>query len=326
MKILVTGGSGFIGSALVRSLLEHGYEVRVLDNHRRGMPHRLADISGDIELIEADVRRADEVTRAAEGVDIVAHLAALNGTENFYNHPQEVLDIGVRGMLAVMDACQANGIGRLIVASSSEVYQSPPVIPTPETVPMVIPDNQNPRYSYAGSKLISELIALNYGKAMDQVTLFRPHNVYGPDMGWEHVLPQLVERAVEHCQKHPSGTVPFEIQGDGSQTRAFNYISDAVDSIITIIEHGRHRETYHVGTNEELTIAEVARLLFGTLGREMTLVPGPMPEGQTLRRCPDITKVQQLGYTPKVPFEAGLKPTVDWYKAEVEQRLATPSV
>ncbi|MCA9789045.1 MAG: GDP-mannose 4,6-dehydratase, partial [Cyanobacteria bacterium HKST-UBA05] len=129
-----------------------------------------------------------------------------------------------------------------------------------------------------------------------------------------------------HCQKHPSGTVPFEIQGDGSQTRAFNYISDAVDGIITIIEHGRHRETYHVGTNEELTIAEVARLLFGTLGREMTLVPGPMPEGQTLRRCPDITKVQQLGYTPKVPFEAGLKPTVDWYKAEVEQRLATPSV
>ena len=95
-------------------------------------------------------------------------------------------------MISVLDACRHHGIRELVLASSSEVYQTPPGIPTPENVPLSVPDPLNPRYSYGGGKIICELMAINYGRqGFDRVLIFRPHNVYGPDMGWEHVLPQF---------------------------------------------------------------------------------------------------------------------------------------
>ena len=140
-------------------------------------------------------------------------------------------------MLAVIDACRANDVGDLVYASSSEVYQTPPRVPTDEDVPLSIPDVRNPRYSYGGGKIASELIAMNHGRTgFDRVTIFRPHNVYGPDMGWEHVLPQFVLRAKELIAQHPDGVVPFPIQGDGSQTRAFIHIDDFTDGLIDVID------------------------------------------------------------------------------------------
>ena len=129
-----------------------------------------------------------QVEKATQGMDEVHHLAFVNGTEFFYSQPDLVLDVGVRGMVNVIDACRKHGIGTLVLASSSEVYQTPPKVPTDETAPLAIPDPLNPRYSYGGGKLISELMAINYGrKYFNRVLIFRPHNVYGPDMGWEHV-------------------------------------------------------------------------------------------------------------------------------------------
>ncbi len=128
-------------------------------------------------------------------MDEVHHLAFVNGTEFFYSAPELVLDVGVKGMINVIDACRAEGVGKLILASSSEVYQTPPHVPTDETAPLVVPDPTNPRYSYGGGKIISELMAINYGrKFFERVLIFRPHNVYGPDMGWEHVVPQFAMR------------------------------------------------------------------------------------------------------------------------------------
>ena len=100
-----------------------------------------------------------------------------------------------KGMINVIDACRAHGVGRLMLASSSEVYQTPPQVPTDESAPLVVPDPLNPRYSYGGGKIISELMAINYGrKFFERVLIFRPHNVYGPDMGCEHVIPQFALR------------------------------------------------------------------------------------------------------------------------------------
>src|SRR4051794_17164303 len=161
MPTLVTGGTGFLGSAIVRRLVGAGERVRILDNNWRGSPRRLDGVLADVELIEGDVRDAAVVAKAARGVDRVLHMASVNGTEFFYSRPELVLDVGIRGMLAVLDACRANGVGDLVVASSSEVYQTPPAVPTDEAAPLVVPDILNPRYSYGGSQIINELPAIH---------------------------------------------------------------------------------------------------------------------------------------------------------------------
>ncbi len=119
-KYLVTGGTGFLGAALVKRLLKEGHVVRVLDNNSRGAVRRLTDVQGQYELIVGDVRDGALVTAVTRGMDSVLHLAAVNGTEFFYSAPELVLDVGVRGMLAVLDACRKNDVGDLVVASSSE--------------------------------------------------------------------------------------------------------------------------------------------------------------------------------------------------------------
>ena len=162
-SILVTGGSGFIGAGLVKALVKAGHAVRVLDDNSRGAMRRLQEVAGGIEFIPGDIRDSAAVTRAVHGMDEVHHLAFVNGTQFFYSKPQLVLDVGIRGMLNVLDACLEHNVPELFLASSSEVYQTPPRIPTDENVPLSIPDPMNPRYSYAGGKIISEMLAINYG-------------------------------------------------------------------------------------------------------------------------------------------------------------------
>src|ERR1019366_5417223 len=219
------------------------------------------------------IRDAAAVDAAAQGTDEVHHLAFVNGTEFFYSAPDLVLDVGVRGMTNVIDACRKHGIGRLVLASSSEVYQTPPHIPTDESAPLVVPDPQNPRYSYGGGKLISELMAINFGrKYFERVLIFRPHNVYGPDMGFEHVIPQLALRLHETNQRQPSGKLRFEIQGTGKETRSFCYIDDLVAGVMVMREKGEHLGIYHVGTMEEVAIADLAQRIAAHAGRDIEIV------------------------------------------------------
>jgi len=320
-RILVTGGSGFIGSALVKALVRDGHQVRVLDDNSRGAARRLASVENDIEFIQGDIRDAAAVERAVRGVDEVQHLAFVNGTEFFYSAPELVLEVGVKGMLNVVDACRAANVGALILASSSEVYQTPPQIPTDESAPLIVPDPHNPRFSYGAGKIISEVIALNYGrKLFERVLIFRPHNVYGPDMGFEHVIPQFALRLKKAHAQNSQGRLSFEIQGDGSQTRSFCHVDDLVRGVLMMREKGEHLGIYHVGTTEEITIAELAKRAATHLGREIELKFGPPSPGGTERRCPDISKLAKLGYAPQVPLSRGLPPTLDWYWAN--HRLA----
>jgi nucleoside-diphosphate-sugar epimerase len=315
-RILVTGGSGFIGSALVKVLLRDGHAVRVLDDNSRGAPRRLADVRSKVEFISGDVRDAATVHAAMRGIDEVHHLAFVNGTEFFYSAPELVLEVGVKGMVNVLDACRAEGVRHLVLASSSEVYQTPPKVPTDERAPLTVPDPANPRYSYGGGKIISELMAINYGrKFFDRVLIFRPHNVYGPDMGFEHVIPQFALRLKRAVVQHKSGKVPFKIQGDGRQTRSFCHVDDLVQGVMVMRAKGEHLGIYHIGTTEEVTIADVARRIAAHAGRDIEFISRPAPAGGTERRCPDIGKLASLGYAPQVPLAKGLPPTVDWYFA-----------
>src|SRR5262245_31346673 len=232
---LVTGGTGFIGAALVLRLLKDGHKVRILDNNSRGAQRRLRSAAADVEMLVGDVRDKDFVSRAAQGVDAVHHLAFVNGTENFYKHPDLVLEVGAKGMIHVVDACIEHGVGELIVASSSEVYQTPPETPTKEDAPLIVPDLMNARYSYGGGKLFSELYAVHVASArLDRVLIYRPPNVYGPDMGWEHVIPQFAMRLLELADENVKGEIVFPIQGNGQETRSFCYIDDFIDGLILV--------------------------------------------------------------------------------------------
>ncbi len=313
-KYLVTGGSGFIGAALAKALLVAGHQVRVLDNNSRGALRRLEGCLDEVEFIEADIRDADAVGEALRGMDSVCHLAYVNGTEFFYSRPELVLDVAVRGMINILDGCRQQRVGELILASSSEVYQTPPIVPTDESVPLSIPDVLNPRYSYGGGKMLCELMAVNYGRTdFERVVIFRPHNVYGPDMGNEHVIPQFALR-MKALQVHPAAPLPFPIQGNGDQTRAFVYIDDFTDGLMKVIDRGEHLSIYHIGTTEEVAIADVAREVARCFEREIDLISGAEPAGGTPRRCPDITKLQKLGYTPQVTLSEGIDRTVRWYR------------
>jgi nucleoside-diphosphate-sugar epimerase len=313
-RILVTGGSGFIGSGLVKALVRAGHTVRVLDDNSRGAPRRLKDVEKDIEFIAGDVRDSEAVAQAAQGMDEVHHLAFVNGTEFFYSKPELVLDVGVRGMVNVVDACRKHNVGTLVLASSSEVYQTPPHIPTAEDAPLVVPDVMNPRYSYGAGKLISEVMAVNYGrKFFERVLIFRPHNVYGPDMGFEHVIPQFALRLKKLAAAQASGPMRFDIQGTGEETRSFCFIDDLVAGVMVMREKGEHLGIYHIGTMEEVTIADLARHMAKLAGRAIDVVAGPLQVGGTPRRCPDISKLAGLGYKPAVPLDRGLKTTLDWY-------------
>ncbi len=312
-KYLVTGGSGFIGSAVVKRLLKDGHSVRVLDDLSRGRPRRLEDVQDRVEFVRGDVRQTEDVAAAVKGVDSILHLAFVNGTEFFYTKPDLVLEVGVKGMVNVIDAARRHGTPELVLASSSEVYQTPPEVPTSEAVPLVIPDPLNPRYSYGAGKMISEMMALHQaGRFMKRVLIFRPHNVYGPDMGNEHVLPQFVLR-MKALAERGAGEIEFPIQGTGEETRAFIDIRDFADGLAILLDKGEHLGIYHIGTREEVRIADAARLVGDFFGRKIRLLPQPGAKGGTLRRCPDIRKMSALGFDPRIPLAAGLPVLARWY-------------
>jgi dTDP-glucose 4,6-dehydratase/UDP-glucose 4-epimerase len=325
-RYLVTGGTGFLGAALVQKLVRAGHEVRVLDNNWRGNPRRLASIAHLVDLQTGDIRDLSAVRRAVEGMDCVVHMSAINGTRYFYEEPELVVDVAIRGILTVIEACRDAGVSDLVVASSSEAYQSPAKIPTPEDVPLVVPDVKNPRYSYGGSKLASELIALNYGRTgFERVVVFRPHNVYGPDMGFEHVVPDFSLRAADADSATPKGEpLSFPLKGDGTQTRAFIHVDDFTSGLATVIKRGEHLNVYHIGNAEEVTIRHVAEMVAAQFGRELIFEIGPAPLGETQRRCPDIGKIRSLGWSPGISLAKGLPAVVTWYRDNLELRPARP--
>ena len=309
-KYLVTGGSGFIGAALVCRLVEEGHQVRVLDNNSRGNLRRLSKVLDDIEFIEGDIRDPEIVKKAAQGQDSVCHLAYVNGTKFFYSQPEVVLDVGVKGMVNILDACIQNNVEEFILASSSEAYQTPPTTPTDETVPLVVPDVMNPRFSYGAGKIISEVMVANYGRRyFKRAIIFRPHNVYGPDMGWEHVIPEFCLRMNDLGLENSR----FQIQGSGQEKRSFIYIDDFIQGLAQVIQKGNHLEIYHIGTQEEVTMIELANCVAAALGKSIEVVPGQLQPGSTLRRCPDIRKIESLGFEQKWPLAKGVQLTAKWY-------------
>jgi nucleoside-diphosphate-sugar epimerase len=274
-----------------------------------------------IEVIQGDIRDSESVMKATQGCTAVAHLAFINGTKYFYERPKDVLEVGVKGALNTLEASLACNVEEYWLMSSSEVYQTPEILPTPETEGCKIPDPRNPRYSYGGGKLISEIMAFNYGRQRFKKTIVcRPHNVYGPNMGWEHVIPEFICRAAKEYQATHAKIIDFPILGSGKQQRAFCFIDDFTDGCVRAFLRGSDQQIYHVGAPFEATISELATLVCQKIGCEPGLVPTAAPEGETNRRIPDISKVEELGYKPKVTLSEGLDRTIPWYLEEIARK------
>lgn len=315
-RVLVTGGLGFVGAGIVEGLLRLGFGVTVLDDASRGHAGRLAHLADRLRLVSGDVRDPATVRDAAAGCGAIVHLAAVQGTGNFYRMPERVLDVNVRGMLNVVEAAHAEGVERVFFSSSSEVYGVPAVFPTPETAPLMVPDVLNPRWSYGGSKIIGELLLVHAApRAAFAYTVVRYHNVYGPDMGWDHVIPQFIVR-LERGE-------PFTVQGDGGQTRAFCYIDDAVDaSLRALLMKEGANEVFNIGNpGEEWTINDLIALLGRVSGRRIEPQYVPFSGEGTRRRVPDVTRAtERLGFRARVTLEEGLRRTYAWYAAAVRDR------
>ncbi|MEE2786485.1 MAG: NAD-dependent epimerase/dehydratase family protein [Myxococcota bacterium] len=320
---LVTGGSGFLGAGLVRALLARGDRVRIIDDHSRGRPRRLDGLDAGLEVLVGDVRDADFVRSATEGSEIVWHLAYINGTKHFYERPDDVLDVGIRGTLNTIDAALDAGAKRYVFASTSETYNRPTHVPTNESERLLIPDVLNPRFSYGGGKIAGELLTLHLaGRRGLETIIVRPHNIYGPDMGFAHVIPEIVQKILKGSDGGKKREITLPIQGDGSETRAFCHIDDGADGFMAAGLRGQNGEIYHLGREEEVSIRSLLLKIGAIMGVRLALEPGPLRAGGTPRRCPDTTKLSTIGYTSRVPLEQGLTETVQWY---VEHFRATDS-
>ncbi len=191
------------------------------------------------------------------------------------------------------------------------MYQTPNKIPTDEDEIMKIPNAYNPRCSYGGAKILSELIAINYGKPfLKKMIIFRPHNVYGSNMGSEHVIPEIIKKIVNAKKKRKNF---ISIQGSGNETRTFNYIDDFIDGINVLIDKSRGFNTYNIGSKQEISIKQLINKMFKIMNLKMNIKLSKLTKGSTLRRKPSILKISKLGYKPKVTIQNGLKKTIEWY-------------
>ena len=302
---LVTGGTGFIGSNICKLLIKKKYRVKIFDNNLRGDLNNIKKIKKKIKFIKGDIRNIDALIRASRNTDAVIHLAYINGTKYFYTKPVLVLDVAVKGIINVIEACMKNGIKELYLASSSEVYQTPNKIPTDEHESLKIPNIFNPRYSYGGGKILTELMGIHYGKKyFKKMIIFRPHNVYGPNMGYEHVIPEFIKRFKSLKKKK------FKIQGTGNEIRSFIYIEDFIAAFNTILNRGKHLNIYNIGTNEKIKIKDLARKLSKIFNKKIILKKTLLTKGSTKIRVPDIRKITSLGFKPRFNLSKGLRKTL----------------
>ena len=248
------------------------------------------------------------MNRTIQNTDAVIHLAYVNGTKYFYSKPVLILDIAVKGILNIIEACIKNKVKELYLASSSEVYQTPNKIPTDEHEPLKIPNIYNPRYSYGGGKILTELMGVHYGKKyFNKLIIFRPHNVYGPDMGYEHVIPQFI------CRLNKLKNKKFKIQGNGNETRSFIFIDDFISAFDLILRKGKHLGIYNIGTGERIKISKLAYVISRFFNKKIVLSKNQVAKGSVKNRCPNILKIRKLGFKKKYNLYSGLSKTIDWY-------------
>ncbi|MBL0267304.1 MAG: NAD-dependent epimerase/dehydratase family protein [Chitinophagaceae bacterium] len=327
-KVLILGGAGFIGFNVAKYLAKNrDYEITIADNFmKKNRDDEFDALVKDyhIRLIEADFSQAEAYDLLDNAYDQVYMMAALVGVDNANSMPHEVIRINTALTLFTLEWIRRSKIGKVVFASTSENYAGTVdtfgyAIPTPEEVPLTIKDIAHPRFTYAVTKILGESGFLNYAKMLGfETTIIRYHNVFGPRMGFNHVIPHLVIR-------FRNKENPYKIYGH-DQTRDFCYITDAVEGTVLAMETaGTNGQIYHLGTGVEITIEELTRATGEIMSFAGEYTNAPTYPGSVSRRSPDITKSKkELGFTAKVNWKEGLKETVDWYNAYFDAGKTVP--
>lgn len=326
MRALVLGGAGFIGLHLTRRLLADGHAVTVVDDFSRGRDDAdLAEVCAHpgADIVTGDLTRAATWTALRRDWDQVYLLAAVVGVRNVEADPARVVRINTFVALHLMDWLTA--ADRVFFSSTSEVYAGAvdtgvAAVPTGEAVPAMVTDVTEPRFAYATSKLLGEAAVLHGARAVGaRAVVGRFHNVYGPRMGADHVVPEMSLRAIR-------GEDPFRVPG-ADQYRAFCHVDDAVEAVLRLMGTADAAgEIVHIGNDTEQTnIADLAKLVLRTAGCHAGLQPEPAPAGSVHRRCPDLGKLRQLtGYRPRIGLEEGVASTFAWYRDNVDPGQVRP--
>ena len=303
-RILITGGTGFIGSNITNMLLSKGYKVNVYDNNFRGRLKRISKkYNQQFKFYYGDIRDKKKLKKSFNGVFKIIHLAYINGTKYFYERPEQVLDVAVKGLVNIFDIAISKNVKEIYLASSSEVYQTPLKIPTSENEILKVPDIFNPRYCYGTGKILTEVYGSNFGKKyFKKMVIIRPHNVYGKDMGYDHVIPELIKK-FKNIKKNKI----IKIQGSGNEKRSFIHIDDFCTAFLNIMKKGKHLNIYNIGTTEIVTIKGIINELKKIFNIKVKVIPGKLKKGGTLIRCPDIKKIKRIGFSPKINLKSGLK-------------------
>jgi UDP-glucose 4-epimerase len=307
MRVLVTGGAGFIGSNLVDALVEQGSEVVVLDDISTGFREHVHPAA---QFVEGDVADRDAVTRAVAGCDVVFHQAAHRAVFRSVERPIETDRANVGGTLNVLQAAREAGVRRVVAASSSSVYGGAEIVPTPESAPLV------PRSPYAVSKLAGEHYCRVFWELFGlETVVLRYFNVYGPrqrpDSQYAAVIPLFIDAL-------RSGRPP-EVHGDGAQTRDFTFISDVVEANLRAASAPAERcsgKAYNVAGGKTQSLLELLALLEQVLGVHIEPDHTAPRAGDVRNSRADCTAAAaDLGYHPAVPFDEGLRRTIAWFAA-----------
>ncbi len=302
MKALVTGGGGFIGSNLVRALLDAGHDVRVLDNFSTG---NRANLSGlDIEVVEGELRSYERVHNAVRGVEVVFHLGALGSVPRSVQDPLTSSAVNIEGTLNVLLAARDEGIRRVVYSSSSSVYGPRRELPVTEDMP---PDPISP---YGVAKLAAERYCVSFSRVYEsfETVVVRYFNVFGPRQSpfsqYAAVIPLFVTAI--------AAGEPILVYGDGEQRRDFTYVSNVVDGTIRAAEAaGASGRIFNVAASAPATVNEVAAAIGAVLGKPVEKTFAPPRVGDIRDSWADVTAARDvLGWEPTVDLEDGLRRTV----------------
>lgn len=313
--VVVTGGSGFIGSHVVERLLPLCARV-IVPTRGAGTPRHLRGVAADVQLIHGDMRDAAVAKRACAGSDTVLMLAAIvGGIEYNMAHHGSVFRDNINVYLSTLEAARNAGTGRVLVTSSACVYPRFCKLPTPESEGTVdSPEPTNAGYGWA--KRMEEFVADAYSREFGMsIAVARPYNAYGPrdnfDPSSSHVISALIRKAFN------GDLAELEVWGSGKQSRSFLYVSDFADGLIRICERATDAEPTNVGADEETTIGETALEIVRLSGRDVKVrFNTERPEGQPRRHC-DVTRLHQLyDFRARVSLQDGLAATVAYYREE----------
>jgi dTDP-glucose 4,6-dehydratase len=304
---LVTGGAGFLGSHLCDKLLGAGHRVLCLDNFVTGDRANIAHLAAheDFTFVEHDIIEPFE---APEPPSEVFHLASPASPPAYLRLPIETLEVGSIGTKNALEIARRAG-ARILFTSTSEIYGDPEISPQPESYRGSV-SCTGPRSVYDEAKRYGEALVMAYRRHFDVDTrIVRIFNTFGPRLKPED------GRAVSNFTKQALAGEPLTIYGDGSQTRSFCYVSDLIDGLLALMASD-HPDPVNIGSTDERTILEVAKLVLERTESDSSLEFHPLPEDDPLQRRPDISLAKEvLGWAPQVPFEEGLDLTVDWFRS-----------